>query len=211
MAPLFFVLRHIIIKKQSVLVMKGDEVMEDSKIIALFFARSEQAITELSTKYGRLCTQIAQNILSNQQDAEECVNDAYLGVWNTIPPQKPNPLQAYICKIVRNIAITKYHANTAQKRNSHYDVALDELEYCLFAPDTPESQLQAKELSHLLDRFLASLDERSRVMFIRRYWYADSVSLIATAFRMRPNSVSVQLSRIRGKLRKFLLKEGYLI
>lgn len=185
--------------------------MEDSKIIALFFARSEQAITELSAKYGKLCLHIANNILGNNQDAEECVNDGYLGAWNTIPPQKPNPLQAYICKIVRNIAITRYHANTAQKRNSHYDVALEELEYCLFSQETAESRLEAKELSHLLNRFLASLDQRSRVMFVRRYWYSDSVNDIAEAFYMRPNSVSVQLSRIRSKLRKFIIQEGYFI
>lgn len=185
--------------------------MEDSKIIALFFARSEQAITELSNKYGQLCMRIADNILSNKQDAEECVNDAYLGAWNTIPPQKPNPLQAYICRIVRNIAITRYHANSAVKRNSHYDVALEELEYCLFSPQTPELSIQAKELSRLLDRFLSSLDTRSRVMFVRRYWYADSVSDIAEAFKMRSNSVSVQLSRLRSKLRKFLIQEGYMI
>ena len=184
--------------------------MEDSKIIALFFARSEQAIAELSTKYGKLCTYIAENILNNKQDAEECVNDAYLGAWNTIPPQRPNPLQAYISKIVRNIAITRYHANTAQKRNSHYDIALEELEQCLSAPETPESTLTAKELTHLLDRFLGSLDTRSRVMFVRRYWYSDSVTQIANALRMRPNSVSVQLSRIRSKLRKFLIQEGYM-
>ena len=190
--------------------MKGAEIMEDSKIIALFFSRSELAITELSAKYGKLCLNIANNILGNNQDSEECVNDAYLGAWNTIPPQKPNPLQAYICKIVRNIAITRYHANTAQKRNSHYDIALEELENCLSAPDTAETKLYAKELSHLLDRFLAGLDTRSRVMFVRRYWYSDSVADIASAFRMRPNSVSVQLSRIRSKLRKFLIQEGYL-
>ena len=185
--------------------------MEDSKIVALFFARSEQAIAELSNKYGNLCMRIANNILGNHQDSEECVNDAYLGAWNTIPPQKPNPLKTYVCRITRNIAITKYHSNTAVKRNSHYDVAIEELAYCLFSQDTPEEQLKAKELTFLLDRFLGNLDVRSRVMFIRRYWYADSVADIADAFRMRPNSVSVQLSRIRNKLRKFLMQEGYVL
>lgn len=185
--------------------------MDDSNIIMLFFSRSEQAITELSNKYGKLCMRIADNILGNRQDAEECVNDAYLGAWNTIPPQKPNPLQAYICRIVRNIAITRYHTNTAMKRNSHYDIALEELEYCLFSPQTPELSFQAKELSRLLDRFLSSLDTRSRVMFVRRYWYADSITDIAEAFKSRPNSVSVQLSRVRTKLRKFLIQEGYMI
>ena len=190
---------------------KGVEFMDDSRIIALFFDRSELAIGELSAKYGRLCHHIALNILGNPEDAEECVNDAYLGAWNTIPPQKPNPLQAYICKIVRNIAITKYHANTALKRNSYYDVALEELENCLFSPDTPESEFRAKELSHILDRFLSGLDKRSRVMFVRRYWYSDSVNTIAEMLHMRPNSVSVQISRIRSKLRKFLMQEGYIL
>ena len=185
--------------------------MDDMSIIALFFNRSEQAISELASKYGRLCHQIATNILGSNEDAEECVNDAYLVAWNTIPPQKPNPLQAYICKIVRNIAITRFHANTAAKRNTHYDIALDELENCLFSPDTPESTLQAKELSHLLDRFLSKLDTRSRVMFVRRYWYADSITDLAKKLHMRPNNVSVQLSRIRNKLRKFLMQEGYII
>ena len=184
--------------------------MDDSKIIALFFARSEQAIKEISEKYGNLCKMIAGNILGDSLDAEECVNDTYLAAWNTIPPHRPNPLRAYLCKITRNIAVTRYHTNTAQKRNSYYDMALDELEACLFSPDNAESHMLAKELSHLLDRFLLGLDKRSRVMFVRRYWYADPVTKIAEDFGMRPNSVSVQLSRIRSKLRKFLIKEGYL-
>lgn len=184
--------------------------MDDNKIIELFFTRSEQAITELAQKYGKLCQMIADNILGNSQDAEECVNDTYLAAWNTIPPQKPNPLRTYLCRITRNIAVTRYHSNTAKKRNSHYDVALEELQECLFSSDTAESHAFAKELSHLLDRFLTGLDSQSRVMFVRRYWYADSVARIAEDFGMRPNSVSVQLSRIRAKLRKFLIKEGYL-
>ena len=101
--------------------------MEDSKIIELFHERSEQAIMELSKKYGTICTRIAKNILNNSLDAEECVNDAYLGAWNTIPPQKPNPLKTYICRIVRNLSIKRYHSNTSMKRNSFYDAALDEL------------------------------------------------------------------------------------
>lgn len=194
----------------SKLTKKGDETMEDNKIIALFFARSEQAVEALANKYGKLCQVIAVNILGNSLDAEECVNDTYLAAWNTIPPQKPNPLRTYLCRITRNIAITRYHTNTALKRNSHYDIALDELEECLCTLENAESHVLAKELSHLLDRFLNNLDRRSRVMFMRRYWYADSVAQIAEDFGMRPNSVSVQLSRLRDKLRKFLINEGYL-
>ena len=189
---------------------KGSESVEDNKIVALFYERSEQAIVELSSKYGKLCSHIAYNILNNSQDAEECVNDAYLGAWNTIPPQKPNSLRTYLFRIVRNVAITKYHANTAQKRNSHYDVALDELESCLSSPLTVESAMFFKELPHLLDRFLYTLDTQSRVMFVYRYWFGESVNEIAEKFKMRPNSVSVHLSRTRDKLRKFLVKEGYM-
>lgn len=185
--------------------------MDDNEIIALFYARSEQAIIELSNKYGKLCKHIAKNILCNDQDADECVNDAYLGVWNSIPPQKPYPLSTYIFRIVRNISIAKYHANTAVKRNSHYDIALEELENCLCSPVTVESALSARELPRLIDRFLDSLDVRSRVMFVRRYWYGDSVNEIAEKFQIRPNTVSVQLSRIRDKLHNFLSKEGYIL
>lgn len=183
--------------------------MEDSKIIELFYERSEQAITELSLKYGNVCRKVAGNILNNPQDVEECVNDAYLGAWNTIPPQNPNPLLTYICRIVRNLSVKKYHANTAVKRNSFYDRALSELEDCLSSPATIESELSAKELSGLLDTFLDVLDQESRIMFVRRYWYSDAVSDIAARFQISSNNVSVRLFRIRGKLKKFLKKEGY--
>ena len=128
--------------------------LDDSKIIELFFERSEQAIIELSKKYGTICTKVACNILNNKQDAEECVNDAYLGVWNTIPPQRPDSFIGYVCRIVRNLAIKRYHFNTAVKRNSIYDVALDELEECISGKLSVEEQLEGKEpgsLRQLLD------------------------------------------------------------
>lgn len=183
--------------------------LEDSKIIVLFFERSEQAIMELSTKYGAVCNKVANNILNNALDAEECVNDAYLGAWNTIPPQRPNPLLTYICRIVRNLSVMKYHANTAIKRNSFYDVALDELEDCLGSSTTIEAELTAKELSSILDSFLDMLDQENRVMFVRRYWYSDSISEIAKRFHISNNNVSVRLSRTREKLKNYLKKEGY--
>ena len=183
--------------------------MEDSKIIDLFFARQEQAIVELSKKYGAVCSKIARNILSNSLDAEECVNDAYLGAWNTIPPKRPDPLLTYICRIVRNLSIIRYHSNTAAKRNSFYDIALDELEECLASAASVEEEISAMELSGLLERFIETLDTENRVMFMRRYWYSDSVSDIAERFNMSSNNVSVRLSRIRGRLKKFLRKEGY--
>lgn len=155
-----------------------------------------------------MCSAVARNILKNPQDAEECVNDAYLGVWNTIPPQHPNPLLTYLCRIVRNRSIKRYHANTAQKRNSSYDVALDELAQSIPTLETVESTLSAQELTQLLDTFLAGLDPRNRMLFVRRYWYADDIPALAERFRMSRNSVSIRLSRIRKKLRDYLQKEG---
>lgn len=184
-------------------------MLEDSKIIELFFARAEQAIVELSAKYGTVCGRIARNILKNDLDAEECVNDTYLAAWNTIPPQKPNPLRTYIFRIVRNISIAKYHANTSVKRNSYYDVALEELESCLAASVTVEQEIAASELSRQIDRFLDTLDKESRVMFVRRYWYSDSISAIAEMFQISNHNVSVRLSRTRDKLKSHLKKEGF--
>lgn len=183
--------------------------MEDSKIIDLFFERSEQAITELSKKYGAVCRRVAGNILRNELDAEECVNDAYLGAWNAIPPNRPELLLPYICRIVRNLSITRYHANTAVKRNSFYDAALDELEECIPSSASVEAEMDARELSALLDRFLETLDRENRLLFVRRYWYSDPVSEIGAAFHMRGNSVSARLSRMRRRLRRFLEEEGY--
>ena len=182
--------------------------MEDAGIIELLFARSEQGIRELDAKYGGTCRRLSYNIVNDWQDAEECVNDAYLGVWNTIPPQHPNPLLTYLCRIVRNRSIKRYHANTAQKRNSSYDVALDELTQCISTTETVESALSAKELTRLLDAFLAELDQRNRMLFVRRYWYADDIPALAERFHMSRNSVSIRLSRIRKKLRDYLQKEG---
>lgn len=182
--------------------------MEDREIIELFFARAENAISKLSDKYGSLCFRVANNILNNRQDAEECVNDAYLGVWNSIPPQRPDPFVSYVCRIVRNLSLAKYHANTAKKRNNHYDVALEELEDCFPSPDTVEEEFQAGATAEIIGRFLRSLGQEQRVMFVRRYYYADSLSEIAELFGVSPHRVSVTLARIREKLKKLLRKEG---
>lgn len=169
-------------------------MLDDSKIIDLFFERSEQA--ELSVKYGSICSKIAHNILNNDLDAEECVNDTYLAAWNTIPPQAPQTLKGYVLSIVRKLSISKYHANSALKRNSHYDIALDELEACLASPVTVEDEIAVKELSRLLDNFLDTLDKESRIMFVRRYWYSDSVSAVAERLNISNNNAALRLSRI---------------
>ncbi|NLZ45278.1 MAG: sigma-70 family RNA polymerase sigma factor [Clostridiales bacterium] len=184
-------------------------MLHDSKIIDLFYERSDDAIVELSKKYGPVCRKVASNILNNNLDVEECVNDAFLGAWNTIPPQKPDPLLTYVCRIVRNLSIKKYHVNTCAKRNSFYDSALDELEECLASTTNVETELAAKELTGLLDSFLDTLNKENRMMFTRRYWYSDSVSDIATGFQLSNNTVTVRLFRIREKLRVYLRKAGF--
>lgn len=182
--------------------------LDDRKIIELFFERSEQAIVELSNKYGSVCTKVAFNILNNKQDTEECVNDAYLGTWNTVPPQNPNPLLSYVCRIVRNLAIKRYHANTAAKRNSIYDVALDELENCFPSFASVEYEFSAMETARMIDAFLKTLDQKNRIMFVRRYWHSDSIDDLAKLFYTSNHNISVRLSRTREKLKKYLIKEG---
>ena len=184
--------------------------MEDSKIIKLFFDRSEEAITELSEKYGKVCKSVAENILNNHRDSEECVSDAFLAVWNTIPPQKPEHLLSYVCRIVRNLAIKKYHANTAQKRNSIYDVALDEIKECFPSSVSVEDEIESVEFSKEIDRFLESMDKQSRILFVRRYYYSDSIEELSELFRTSKHNISVRLSRIRKNLKKYLIKEGVL-
>lgn len=184
-------------------------LLEDTDIIELFCNRSEQAIKEISEKYGNICSQISKNILNNSQDAEECVNDTYLAVWNTIPPKKPEHLLSYICRIVRNISIAKYHSNTAKKRNSYYDTALDELDECIPSSLSVEDAVSARELSRLFNIFLSTLSMENRVIFVWRYWYTDSINDIAEKLEISGNNVSVRLSRIRCKFKKFLKKEGY--
>ena len=177
--------------------------MEDAGIIELFFERSEQGIRELDIKYGKACRKLSYNIVNNRQDAEECVNDAWLGAWNSIPPQSPDPLRAYICRIVRNHALKKYRANTALKRGNQFEVSLSELEDCI--PDNSlDEQLAVNELSAQIDAFLSALSKEDRVMFVKRYWFSESLSEIADAFHITENNVSVRLGRIRGKLHQYL-------
>ena len=182
--------------------------MEDSQIIALFQNRSETAIRELSAKYGPLCIKLAFNILGDIHDAEECVSDAYLVLWNQIPPEEPKPLSAYLIAVVRNIALNRYDYNTAHQRNSSYSIALQEIEGCLPSPATVESDYLAKETTRLIDQFLRNQDQKARVLFVRRYWYGDSIEELSSLFGISKHQVSVRLHRIREKLKKYLRKEG---
>lgn len=185
--------------------------MEDTEIIDLYWQRDQRAIDETHGKYGGFLAGIAWNILRSHSDAEECVNDTYLAVWNAIPPQKPDPLRTFVCKIARNLAAAKYHANTAKKRNSRYDAALDELEDCLAAGGSVEEAYDAKELSEAINAFLSSLSYTDRFLFVRRYWYSDSMQDIAAMIGSTANSVAVRLYRLREKLRHYLIREGLLV
>ncbi len=184
--------------------------MDDSKIIALFFERSEQAIGELDRKYGSAARRLAGNILGDGRDAEECVNDAYLAVWSTIPPALPTSLGGYFCRIARNIAARRYRTNAAQKRNSHYDAALDELAGSLAAPGGPEAALDAKELSAAIDRFLDGVSDADRVLFLRRYWFGDDLASAAARTGLSARRAAVRLFRVRERLKQYLMKEGLL-
>lgn len=184
---------------------------QDSEIVALFFARSEQAISELDRKYGKACYKISFNILNSPQDAEECVNDAYLGTWNAIPPARPDPLLAFVCKIVRNLSLKAYHRKTAVKRNSVYEVAMEELENSLAAPDDPEAQLEAKELARVIEGFLRTLSKQDRVLFMRRYAYLDAYADIAERLGLSEKNVSVRLTRLRKRLKGFLIEKEVLV
>ena len=191
--------------------MKGGISMTDERIIELFFARSEQGIEELDTKYGATCHRIAQNILGNKEDAEECVNDAYLGVWNSIPPKKPSLLSAFLFKILRNLSITRYHANTAQKRNSFYDIALDELGETISTEESVEKECSQKELTNAIEGFLDTLTRENRVIFVRRYWFSESYTEIAKRTGLTEKNISVRLTRIREKMKEYLSERGILV
>lgn len=179
---------------------------EDEKIIELFFQRSEQAICELDIKYGKICHKLSYNIVNNKQDAEECVNDAYLGAWNAIPPTKPDPLVAYLCKIVRNLSLKAYYSKKAAKRNSVYDVTIQELEAFLPAPNTVESEVEAKELARIIESFLDTLTVENRIIFLRRYWFSDTYADIAKRMELTEKNISVRLTRIRQKMKEYLIE-----
>ena len=177
--------------------------MEDEAIVALLWNRSPQAIEELDKKYGKLCRKLANNIVNSREDAEECVNDAYLGVWNAIPPARPHPLRAYLVKVVRNVAWKVCERRQAAKR-SGCTVALEELEGCLTDGKTVEDEVEARELARLIEAFLDTLTAKERVIFMRRYGFLDSYGEIARRVGISEKNVSVRLSRMRRKLRDYL-------
>jgi len=182
--------------------------MEDKRILSLLWERAENAIIALSAAFGKRLQHTAMNILGNHHDAEESVNDTYLAVWNAIPPGKPDPLAPYVYRIGRNVALNHLREKTAQKRDSSYDLSLDELAGSIAGPDLWE-QLSARELGRAMDVFLDTVSRENRVIFLRRYWFGDSVQDIAKALSLTPGAVSIRLGRTRDKLKVYLTEEGF--
>lgn len=183
--------------------------LEDSKIIDLYWARKEQALAETDAKYGGYCRTIARNILRNFEDTEECVSDTWLHAWNSMPPQRPGILSAFLGRITRNLSFDRCKYQQAAKRGGGtLPLALDELGECIPASGRVEHALEQKELAATIDRFLRTLPEKDCNLFLRRYWYIDSISVIADRYGMKENTVKSILFRTREKLRKFLGEEG---
>ena len=183
--------------------------MEDSKIIDLFWMRSELAITETASKYGKYCYAIAYNILSNPEDTEETVNDTYIGAWNSMPPHRPSILRTFLGKITRRISLKKYRDKNRDKRGGgEVALALDELDECIPSVTTVEDEVFALELSKSLNRFIAGLPDTERRVFLCRYWYLDSIDTISQEFNFSTSKVKSMLYRTRGKLLRHLSQEG---
>ena len=183
--------------------------MEDERIVALYWERNEDAIRETETKYGKYCYSIAYNILHSPEDSEECVNDTWQGAWGALPPEKPISLRGFLARMTRNVAIDRYRYENAQKRNAALESAVDEYWECIPNGDAPIADEVA--LKHAINGFLARLDTRTRVIFMRRYWYAMSVKEIATGMRLSESHVSVILHRTRSRFKDHLAKEGIFV
>ena len=183
--------------------------MDDQQIVDLYWARSEQAIQESEHKYGAFCRSIARNILLQEQDAEECVNDTWFRAWNAMPPQRPSLLSAFFGKLTRNLSLNRWRHNRAAKRGGpQVELALVELEDCLPAPGRPEEHLEERETAALISRFLREQPALDRNLFLRRYWYLDSIAALADRFQISQGQVKSRLHRTRLRLKDVLLREG---
>ena len=183
--------------------------MEDRDIIKLFYERSEQAIVELSRKYGRVCQHIAFNILRNEHDVEECLNDAYLKVWNTVPPNDPESLVSYACLAVRNTAIDSLRKRKASSHPIKVDADFDEMLIFIEDPEDVEGAVENKEFDNVINSFLKGLAKNDRILFVRRYFCCERIESLAKAFGMSYQSTAKKLLRMRDKLKNYLSKKGY--
>jgi len=185
--------------------------MEDKELLSLYLSRDESAVQKTEEQYGAYCRKIAGNILSSPEDCEECINDAYLALWNRIPPERPNCFRAYLAGILRNLSLMKLRRSRAQCRGGgEADVSFDELDECLKGSGSPQKELEDKELTEAIDRFLGKLTAADRSVFMARYWLFYPVAEIADRTGYSESRVKSSLMRSRNKLRKFLIKEGLL-
>lgn len=186
--------------------------MDDEKIVDLYWKRDESAISETKTKYGNFCYAIAYRVLQNNEDAEECENDTYLEAWNSMPPQKPSVLSAFLGTITRRKSIDKRRKKTAEKRGGgEYELSVYELENCIPDERTIDEQLEVEELAKIISTFLRELPKTERNVFLRRYWYFDSIKEICEKYGFGQSKVKMMLSRTRQKLLARLEKEGVIV
>ena len=184
--------------------------MEDEQIIELFYARSEEAIRQTKEKYGAACMHLLRNLLRSELDAEECASDVYLALWNSIPPEKPEPLLTYLLKIARNQGLRRITYEHAQRRDHGILIPLEELESCLASAETVEQVVAGKLLEQEIAQFLRTLPKKDRQLFIRRYWFCDSVEEMAECFGWSGSKIKSKLMRLRKRLHDHLTREGFL-
>ena len=183
--------------------------MDDQEIIELYFARNEDAIGETNRKYGAFCRRVSLNILSQQEDAEECVNDTYLAAWNAMPPARPSCLRAFLGRITRNLSVTRWRAMHAQKRSCGMDVLISELEECIPAREDTEAVFERGQLSRIIAGWLRDLEPDDRALFIRRYWYGDAVKTLAKKCGVGENQMAQRMRKLRTELKQVLEEGGF--
>lgn len=181
--------------------------MDDEKIIALFEARNQDAIAETKRKFDPLCRALAGKLLRSEEDVEECLADTYLALWNAIPPAKPSPLSAYIARVTRNLAMKRLAHLSAEKRGADVTVSFDELDSCIPFGPTPETKFEEKQIAEAIRVFLQKQSKQNRIIFLRRYYYLDSVKEIAGSLGCGEELVKSSLYRTRKKLKSYLIKE----
>ena len=185
--------------------------MNDEQIVALYHQREQDAVAETQIKYGTRLHAVSMNLVFDRQDAEECVNDTYLTAWNTMPPQAPKRLFAFLAKITRNISLNRLDYRCAQKRMAHITELSDELLECIPNPKDGMGDYEAGEVAAVVSRFLYTVNPTAQALFVRRYWYGDSIHAIARGYGLSESSVKSNLHRTRNKLREVLRKEGICI
>lgn len=184
--------------------------MDDERIVGLFFRRDERAVEETAAKYGKYCYSIANNILANREDAQECVNDTYMDAWNSIPPHRPSSLALFLGKITRRISIDRWRRRSARKRGGgEMALVLDELYECIADSGDVEQEFEKRHLSEAINSFVKTLPKQEQKVFLCRYWYMDPIASISKRFGYSESKVKSMLYRTREKLRIRLREEGY--